>query len=71
MLKSRLTTALIISLTLGLAPFTPMPHVMEKIAWLFNGTPFKLIDWFDLVMHGSPWIWLGWEVFVKIWGKRV
>lgn len=69
MFKNRLLTALIVSITLGLAPFSPMPHVAEKIMWLINGTPLKLIDWFDLLMHGSPWIWFGWEVFAKIRGK--
>ena len=69
MVRNRLVFALLSSLTLGLAPFFPIPHVAEKIMWLIDGTPLKFIDWFDLVMHGSPWIWLGWEVFTKIRGK--
>ncbi len=44
-------------LTLGLAPFLPQPHLVEKIRWLSAGTPqLRPIDWFDLVMHGAPWI---------------
>lgn len=46
--------------TLGLAPFTPEPHVVEKLRWLATGHPFRPIDVFDLLMHGAPWIWLGW-----------
>ena len=44
-------------LTLGLAPFTP-PHVVEKLRMLFSGTLVRPIDWFDLLMHGAPWILL-------------
>ena len=47
------------SLTLGLAPFSPEPHVWEKIQWVYSGAQgMKLIDWFDLVLHGTPWVML-------------
>ncbi|MFK7794487.1 MAG: hypothetical protein AB8B89_03985 [Gammaproteobacteria bacterium] len=50
---------LLASLTLGLAPFSPEPHVWEKLKWVFSGAQgMKLIDWFDLVMHGTPWAML-------------
>ena len=52
-------TLIIISLTLGLAPFTPEPHVWEKLKMLFDGTLGKPIDIFDLLMHGTPWVLLG------------
>jgi hypothetical protein len=52
---------IIICLTLGLAPFTP-PHILEKISMLINGTLKKPLDWFDLFLHGTPWIIL----FIKI-----
>lgn len=42
-------------LTLGLAPFTP-PHIVEKLGMLFSGKLVKGIDWFDLLMHGAPWL---------------
>jgi hypothetical protein len=41
--------------TLGLAPFVPMPHVLEKLQMLAGGQLVRPIDWFDLVLHGSPW----------------
>ena len=41
------------SLTLGLAPFTPMPHLLEKLSMLAGGTLQRPIDIFDLVMHGT------------------
>lgn len=41
------------ALLLGLAPFFPEPHLVEKIRWLFTGHPFKPIDVFDLFLHGT------------------
>ena len=50
------------ALLLGLAPFAPEPHLVEKIRWLFTGQPFKLIDWGDLLLHGGPVVLLGWKL---------
>ena len=44
-------------LTLGLAPFAP-PHLWEKLQMLAQGRLVRPIDWFDLVMHATPWILL-------------
>ena len=41
------------SLLLGLAPFVPEPHLVEKVRWLFTGHPFRPIDIFDLFLHGA------------------
>jgi hypothetical protein len=41
------------SLTLGLAPFVPEPHLFEKIRMLFQGNLVNLVDIFDLCMHGA------------------
>jgi hypothetical protein len=40
------------SLTLGLAPFTPQPHLFEKIQMLVNGQLSNGVDIFDLLLHG-------------------
>jgi hypothetical protein len=37
-----------------LAPFRPMPHVVEKLIMLKNGTLSKSIDIFDLFYHLIP-----------------
>jgi hypothetical protein len=37
-----------------LAPFRPMPHVVEKLIMLKNGTLVKPIDIFDLFFHLIP-----------------
>jgi hypothetical protein len=41
-----------------LAPFHPMPHVVEKLLMLKNGILFKPIDVFDLFYHLIPTILL-------------
>ncbi len=47
-------------LTLGLAPFVPEPHVWEKLKWVASGSAGMVwYDWFDLLLHGSPWVLLG------------
>jgi hypothetical protein len=51
------------SLFFGLMPFTPEPHVWEKIKLLMAGNLVKPIDIFDLLMHGTPWVLL----VVKLW----
>ena len=38
---------------LGLAPFTPQPHLWEKLTMLFSGTLTRPIDIFDLVIVSS------------------
>ena len=49
--KIPLTYLIIGALVLGLAPFVPEPHLVEKLRMLFNGTLVKPVDIFDLVMH--------------------
>ncbi|MBW1878434.1 MAG: RND transporter [Deltaproteobacteria bacterium] len=44
-------------LTIGLAPFAP-PHIIEKLQMLYQGTLQRPLDWFDLLMHGAPWVLL-------------
>ncbi|WP_064197327.1 MULTISPECIES: hypothetical protein [Emticicia] len=57
---------LVVSLTLGLAPFVPEPHIVGKLRWLMGGAVgMKPIDWFDLVQHGFPFMLLFRALFVK------
>ncbi|MCP9753852.1 hypothetical protein EGI26_01580 [Lacihabitans sp. CCS-44] len=54
-----LLAPLMASMTLGLAPFVPEPHVLGKIRWVLGGAKgMQMMDWGDLLMHGAPWIWL-------------
>lgn len=48
----------ILCLTIGLAPFNP-PHIWEDLKWVWGGAVgMKAINWFDLAMHGTPWVLL-------------
>ncbi len=51
------------SLTLGLAPFVPEPHIWGKLRWVLGGAEgMATADGLDLLMHGAPWLWLAWSV---------
>jgi hypothetical protein len=49
---------IVLCLTLGLAPFVPQPHLVEKLRMLFAGTLTRPIDVFDLLLHAAPWVLL-------------
>lgn len=49
------TVVVILCLTLGLAPFMPEPHIVEKLRMLVAGTLHRPIDIFDLLFHATPW----------------
>lgn len=36
------------------APFTPEPHLVEKLRMLFQGALTRPLDIFDLLMHAAP-----------------
>lgn len=48
----------VVVVLLGLAPFRPEPHLVEKLRMLWNGTLTRPIDIFDLVFHASPLVLL-------------
>ena len=58
----------LLCLTLGLAPYSP-PHVVEKLLMLGAGNLTRPIDWFDLCLHGAPWILLLAKT-TTLWRKR-
>ncbi len=61
---------LLASLSLGLAPFSPEPHVVGKVRWVLGGAEgMGGADWFDLVMHGAPWVWLAWALLGYVRGR--
>lgn len=56
------------SLTLGLAPFFPEPHIWGKIRWIAGGAHgMSLMDWGDFLMHGIPWMLLIRLIVLKGW----
>jgi hypothetical protein len=50
------TVVIVLCLTLGLAPFVPEPHIVEKLRMLVSGTLNRPLDIFDLLFHAAPWI---------------
>lgn len=56
--KQHLFQSLLLSLTLGLAPFFPEPHLWGKLRWVFGGGEgMAMMDYLDLLMHGAPWLY--------------
>jgi len=53
--------------TLGLSPWVPEPHIVEKIRWLFQGELTRPLDIFDLVLHAVPWLLLGLKLSREVW----
>ncbi len=61
---------LIVCLTLGLAPYLPEPHIVEKLKWIVSDIgPLAMIDWFDVILHGFPWVMLILSIIVKLKSK--
>ena len=57
----------LVSLTLGLAPFVPEPHIWGKLKWIAGGADgMQVMDWFDTAMHGLPWVFLIISLFIEI-----
>jgi hypothetical protein len=54
---------ILIAILMLLAPFKPMPHVLEKMIMLKNGTLSKPLDIFDLIFHLIPTIILLLKIF--------
>lgn len=58
---------ILLCLTLGLAPFFPEPHIWGKLKWIAGGaTGMTAKDWFDVVLHGFPFVLLIRIIFIKI-----
>ena len=61
--KISYTILIIIAVFMLLAPFKPMPHVLEKLLMLKNGTLHRPIDIFDLFYHLAPLALLAMKVY--------
>lgn len=46
-----------------LAPFTPEPHLVEKLRMLMQGSLVKPLDIFDMFMHASPLVLIAIKAF--------
>ncbi|WP_018952871.1 hypothetical protein [Thioalkalivibrio sulfidiphilus] len=62
--------ALFFGIGLGLAPFVPEPHLVEKTRMLFEGTLTRPLDIFDLFMHLAPVVLLALKLWRLAWLKQ-
>ncbi|MDX1758849.1 hypothetical protein GQ41_0393 [Arenibacter algicola] len=61
---------LLLCLTLGLAPYFPEPHILGKVKWILGGaTGMKPMDWFDVLLHGFPFVLLIRLLLIKVLKK--
>ncbi len=61
---------ILLCLTLGMTPFFPEPHIWGKLKWIAGGAVgMKAMDWFDVLLHGFPFLLLLRLSILKITGK--
>ena len=53
------SSLIIAAILMGLAPFFPIPHTIEKSQMLLRGELTKPLDIFDLLFHLFPILLLG------------
>ena len=62
---------LLVCLTLGLAPFLPEPHIWGKFKWIAGGgIGMTSKDWFDVVLHGFPFLLLLRVGVIRLIGRK-
>ncbi|TLP81032.1 hypothetical protein [Maribacter sp. ACAM166] len=62
---------ILLCLTLGMAPFFPEPHIWGKLQWIIGGANgMGFMDWFDVVLHGFPYILLIRLLVISVVKKR-
>jgi len=59
-----------LAILLALAPFSPEPHLWEKLKMLFAGTLVRPVDIFDLFLHGTPLLLLILKMSLGTWQSR-
>ncbi len=63
MKKNKLFLPILAVSTLGLAPYFPEPHFFGKVRWVLGGGEgMQAADYFDLLMHGAPWLFLAYTL---------
>ena len=61
----------LLCLTLGLAPYFPKPHIIGKVKWILGGANgMNFIDWFDLFLHGFPFVLLIRIIYINLLSKK-
>jgi hypothetical protein len=66
-----LSLLLPLAVVMALAPFSPEPHLWEKLKMLASGTLVRPIDIFDLFLHGTPLLLLALKLLSGLSRKQV
>jgi hypothetical protein len=66
-----LSLLLPLAVVMALAPFSPEPHLWEKLKMLAAGTLVRPIDIFDLFLHGAPLLLVALKLLSASMRKRV
>ena len=66
-----LSLLLPLAVVMALAPFTPEPHLWEKLKMLASGPLVRPIDIFDLFLHGTPLLLLALKLLSGLSRKDV
>ncbi|APQ16447.1 hypothetical protein [Maribacter hydrothermalis] len=62
---------LLLCLTIGMAPFFPEPHIWGKLKWILGGGKgMQFMDWFDVLLHGFPFILLIRIILIKLFKNK-
>jgi len=61
---------IVAALLLGLAPFAPQPHLVEKLGMLAAGNLSRPLDIFDLFLHGAPVVLLMLKAGIVLFGEK-
>ena len=60
---------IVVSLAIGLAPYTP-PHIVGKIQWILGGgVGIQIMDLFDLLMHVAALFFAVFSIIMILIGK--
>lgn len=57
---------LLLCIVLGLAPFSPRPHLVEKLQLLIDGQLTGAVDIFDLFFHGAGFLLLAIKIYFHL-----
>ena len=60
---------LVLAVVMALAPFSPEPHLWQKLKMLAAGTLVRPIDIFDLLLHSAPLLLVVLKLVVRGYGR--
>ena len=58
-----------LAMVLALAPFSPQPHLVEKLGMAWRGTLTRPIDVFDMILHGSGIAIVIAVLIARVWAR--